>query len=74
MTNGSSKREGEFGEVERPRFEEYSKQFEKWFVMERRDGIIEARVRTNGGPAINEGWAPSGDLESGVVAHRKRPG
>lgn len=35
----------------RSHFEDYSKAFEQWFKMERRDGIIELRLHTDGGPA-----------------------
>ncbi|WP_433175684.1 enoyl-CoA hydratase/isomerase family protein [Actinoallomurus sp. CA-150999] len=38
------------GRVGAPRFEDYSKKYEEFFVMTRRDGIIELRMHTDGGP------------------------
>ena len=38
-----------------PRFEEYKKKFEKCLIMERRNGILLARMHTEGGPVR---WSP----------------
>lgn len=35
----------------RSHFDDYRKAFESWFEMERRDGVIELRLHTEGGPA-----------------------
>ncbi|WP_426502378.1 enoyl-CoA hydratase/isomerase family protein [Dactylosporangium sp. McL0621] len=39
------------GYVPRPRFESYAEKYADYFVMQRRDGIIELRMHTGGGPA-----------------------
>ncbi|HEY2669887.1 MAG TPA: enoyl-CoA hydratase/isomerase family protein [Rugosimonospora sp.] len=39
------------GYVPRPRFETYAQKYADYFVMRRRDGIIELRMHTDGGPA-----------------------
>lgn len=39
-----------------PRFEDYSRRYEDFFVMTRRDGIIELRMHTGGGP-FRHSWA-----------------
>jgi hypothetical protein len=36
--------------VERPKFEDYKKKYEDYFIMERRDGVISLRMHTKGGP------------------------
>jgi enoyl-CoA hydratase/carnithine racemase len=38
-----------------PKFEDYKKQFSDIFVMERKNGILEARMHTKGGPVQ---WSP----------------
>ena len=40
------------GLVSRPRLEEYREKFKDYFVFTRRDGILEARMHTNGGPFV----------------------
>jgi enoyl-CoA hydratase/carnithine racemase len=40
------------GFVRRPAFEEYAEKYSDHFVMERRDGIIQLRMHTGGGPAL----------------------
>ncbi|MFI6598925.1 enoyl-CoA hydratase/isomerase family protein [Nonomuraea sp. NPDC050536] len=40
------------GYVKRPDFSEYSEKYADYFVMQRRDGIIELRMHTDGGPAM----------------------
>jgi enoyl-CoA hydratase/carnithine racemase len=42
-------REGRY--VPRPRFADYAEKYADYFVMSRRDGIIELRMHTDGGPA-----------------------
>ncbi|MFI6326126.1 enoyl-CoA hydratase/isomerase family protein [Nonomuraea sp. NPDC050556] len=37
--------------VARPRFEEYAEKYAAYFAMERRDGILELRMHSAGGPA-----------------------
>jgi enoyl-CoA hydratase/carnithine racemase len=44
------------GRVDRSRFEEYSRTFQDFFAMTRRDGIIELRMHTDGGP-YRQSWA-----------------
>lgn len=44
------------GRVGTPRFEEYSRTFADFFAMTRRDGIIEVRMHTRGGP-FQHSWA-----------------
>ncbi|MFG1776214.1 enoyl-CoA hydratase/isomerase family protein [Micromonospora sp. NPDC049051] len=39
------------GYVQRPNFESYAAKYADYFVMQRRDGIIELRMHTGGGPA-----------------------
>jgi enoyl-CoA hydratase/carnithine racemase len=39
------------GYVKRPSFSEYAEKYADYFVMERRDGIIQLRMHTDGGPA-----------------------
>jgi enoyl-CoA hydratase/carnithine racemase len=38
--------------VEQPQFTEYAERFRDHFVLHRRDGIIELRMHTEGGPAV----------------------
>jgi enoyl-CoA hydratase/carnithine racemase len=38
--------------VPRPRFEDYSEKYADYFAMTRRDGVIELRMHTDGGPAV----------------------
>src|SRR3954452_23336459 len=50
------------GYVPRPRFESYAEKYADYFVMQRRDGIIELRMHTGGGPAqfgfaVHNAWA-----------------
>ncbi|MGW0809995.1 enoyl-CoA hydratase/isomerase family protein [Nonomuraea sp. NPDC002799] len=40
------------GFVARPAFQEYARKYSDHFVMERREGIIELRMHTEGGPAV----------------------
>lgn len=48
---GSHERARKLGRfVERPRLEEYAEKLKEHFVLTRRDGILEARMHTNGGP------------------------
>ncbi len=47
--------------VERPKFEDYKKKYEQYFIMERRDGVILLRMHTQGGPvqyslAVHNAW------------------
>ena len=47
--------------VERPKFEDYKKKYEEYFIMERRDGVILLRMHTQGGPvqyslAVHNAW------------------
>ncbi|WP_433524527.1 enoyl-CoA hydratase/isomerase family protein [Nocardia pseudovaccinii] len=44
------------GFVARPDFDAYAEKYSDYFVMQRRDGIIELRMHTDGGPA-RFGWA-----------------
>lgn len=37
--------------VPRPRLESYAEKYAEYFVMQRRDGILELRMHTDGGPA-----------------------
>jgi enoyl-CoA hydratase/carnithine racemase len=39
------------GFVGRPRFDEYAEKYAAYFAMRRRDGILELRMQTDGGPA-----------------------
>lgn len=39
-------------EVARPKLEVYKEQFKEYFILERRNGIIMARMHTDGGPAL----------------------
>ncbi|MGH2940249.1 MAG: enoyl-CoA hydratase/isomerase family protein [Solirubrobacterales bacterium] len=43
-------------QVPMPGLEYYSKKYEKTFEMERRDGILQVRFHTDGGPAGGSGW------------------
>ncbi len=50
------------GFVPRPDFEAYAEKYSEYFVMQRRDGIIELRMHTDGGPAqfgfaVHNAWA-----------------
>jgi enoyl-CoA hydratase/carnithine racemase len=50
------------GYVPRPGFEVYAEKYSRYFVMRRRDGIIELRMHTDGGPArfdfaVHNAWA-----------------
>jgi len=50
------------GYVARPSFDAYAEKFSRYFAMRRRDGIIELRMHTNGGPArfgfdVHNAWA-----------------
>ncbi|MCT9932262.1 enoyl-CoA hydratase/isomerase family protein [Planotetraspora sp. A-T 1434] len=50
------------GYVARPRFETYAEKYSRYFVMRRRDGIIELRMHTDGGSAhfdfaVHNAWA-----------------
>jgi enoyl-CoA hydratase/carnithine racemase len=50
------------GYVQRPRFEAYAEKYAAYFMMQRRDGIIELRMHTDGGPArfdfaVHNAWA-----------------
>ncbi|NUR85281.1 MAG: enoyl-CoA hydratase/isomerase family protein [Nonomuraea sp.] len=52
----------EGGYVRRPRLEEYADKYRDYFVMERRDGILQLRMHTGGGPAtfdfaVHNAWA-----------------
>jgi enoyl-CoA hydratase/carnithine racemase len=38
--------------VPRPRFEDYAEKYADYFAMTRRDGVIELRMHTDGGPAV----------------------
>ena len=40
----------------RPRLEDYSKKYEDTFVLERRDGILQVQLQTDGGPGGRSGW------------------
>jgi enoyl-CoA hydratase/carnithine racemase len=40
------------GYVDRPRFDDYAAKYADHFAMRRRDGIIEVRMHTGGGPAV----------------------
>jgi enoyl-CoA hydratase/carnithine racemase len=65
------------GLVKRPQLEEYSARYRDFFVMERRGGIIEVRMHTDGGPfvttmaghnALGQAWLEIGnDPENQVV-------
>ncbi|ADP82356.1 enoyl-CoA hydratase/isomerase family protein [Pseudofrankia inefficax] len=50
------------GYVPRPSFEVYAEKYAEYFVMHRRDGILELRMHTDGGPArfdfaVHNAWA-----------------
>jgi enoyl-CoA hydratase/carnithine racemase len=50
------------GFVARPDFDSYAEKYSKYFVMRRRDGILELRMHTDGGPAhfdfaVHNAWA-----------------
>ncbi|WP_027344169.1 enoyl-CoA hydratase/isomerase family protein [Hamadaea tsunoensis] len=50
------------GFVARPQFDEYAEKYADYFAMRRRDGIIELRMHTQGGPAqfgfpMHNAWA-----------------
>jgi enoyl-CoA hydratase/carnithine racemase len=50
------------GYVARPSFDAYAEKYSRYFVMRRRDGIIELRMHTDGGPArfdfaVHNAWA-----------------
>ena len=63
--------------VATPKFEDYKKQFAEHMVMERKNGIIQVRLATNGGPvkwsfemlqAMSECWSVIGhDPENEVI-------
>src|SRR5689334_15244805 len=53
-------RSGDF--LPRPKFDDYAEKYAPYFVMTRRDGIIELRMHTDGGPAmfdfaVHNAWA-----------------
>lgn len=55
-------REEQLGLASRPRFDDYRKKFAKHFKMERRNGILQVRMHTDGGPVkynlrIHNDWA-----------------
>lgn len=46
----------------RPSFDVYAEKYSRYFAMRRRDGIIELRMHTGGGPerfdfAVHNAWA-----------------
>jgi enoyl-CoA hydratase/carnithine racemase len=50
------------GYVPRPRFDSYVEKYAEYFVMRRREGILELRMHTDGGPAefnfaVHNAWA-----------------
>ncbi len=45
-----------FTRVPRPRFEDYSEKYKQTFIMERREGILQVRLHTDGGPGGRSGW------------------
>ena len=45
-------REQRLGFVRRPRFEDYQEKFASYFNMERRNGILQVHMHTDGGPVI----------------------
>lgn len=50
------------GYVPRPDFDTYSRKYSRYFVMQRRDGILELRMHTDDGPArfdfaVHNAWA-----------------
>jgi enoyl-CoA hydratase/carnithine racemase len=45
-------REQRLGFVSRPRFEDYREKFASYFTMERRNGILQVQMHTNGGPVM----------------------
>ncbi|HJU09442.1 MAG TPA: enoyl-CoA hydratase/isomerase family protein [Candidatus Binataceae bacterium] len=45
-------REQRLGLVKRPRFEEYRKKYSKHFKLERRDGILQVQMHSDGGPVV----------------------
>jgi enoyl-CoA hydratase/carnithine racemase len=45
-------REQRLGLVKRPRFEEYRDKYAKHFRMERRNGILQVQMHTDGGPVV----------------------
>ena len=45
-------REQRLGFVSRPRFEDYREKYATYFNMERRDGILQVQMHTEGGPVI----------------------
>lgn len=45
-------REQRLGFVSRPRFEDYQEKYATYFNMERRDGILQVHMHTEGGPVI----------------------
>src|SRR4029077_15922841 len=45
-------REQRLGLAKRPRFEDYREKYAKHFKMERRDGILQVQMHTEGGPVI----------------------
>jgi enoyl-CoA hydratase/carnithine racemase len=44
------------GDVARPRLEEYADKYSHILAFERTDGILEARLHSNGGPMGSTGW------------------
>lgn len=42
----------EMGFVKPPAFEDYKGKYQKFFVLERHDGVLEIRMHTDGGPAV----------------------
>ncbi|MCS6927270.1 MAG: enoyl-CoA hydratase/isomerase family protein [Candidatus Binatia bacterium] len=54
--------EQRMGFVRRPRFEDYREKYAPYFKLERRNGILQAQMHTNGGPviyglAIHNAWS-----------------
>ena len=45
-------REQRMGLVSRPRFDDYREKFAPYFELERRNGILQARMHTEGGPVM----------------------
>lgn len=45
------------GRLEGSQFEEYSKKYKDYMIMTRRNGILEVRLHTNGGPAVHDWMA-----------------
>lgn len=47
------------GRLEGSQFEEYSKKYKDYMIMTRRNGILEVRLHTDGGPAVHD-WIAHG--------------